>query len=310
MDAAPTVAVIARHRTAVRLLAVALAVAVAPPLLAQRAAAPTSVVAPSCAALRGAPVAREPVPRLDWHAGPVAWAEWPVRLGTGKVPATLVVVRVDPSRVSLALEIAPTSEGLGPWRIQNAPADAVLAVNAGQFTDAGPWGWVVHRGREWQAPGSGALAAAVVVDSGGAVRVIGAADIAAARAKGGLVEVVQSYPHLLQQGVAPDALCTAGAIDATHRDARLAIGTAADGAVYVVLSRYRGVGAAMTERLPIGPTTLEMALLLRRLGVRDAVMLDGGLSAQLRLRGTWGDRQWSGLRSVPLAIVGRLRELR
>jgi hypothetical protein len=49
--------------------------------------------------------------------------------------------------------------------VDRAPADAAVALNAGQFTDDGPWGWIVHAGRERRAPGSGALAGALVVDT-------------------------------------------------------------------------------------------------------------------------------------------------
>ncbi|MFY7922027.1 MAG: phosphodiester glycosidase family protein [Gemmatimonas sp.] len=248
-------------------------------------------------------------PTLRWQQGGVPVAEWQVLLGARGVPVTMIIARLDPLRIALSLEIARAGDALGPWRIDDAPTDALIAFNAGQFTDAGPWGWVVHRGREWQAPGVGALAAAMAIDSTGRVRIIAAESLAAARQRGGWIEVVQSYPQLVAHGALPTSLCRDGAIDRSHRDIRLAVGVRPDGEVIVVLSRYTPATAMtrVTERLPLGPTTLEMAEIMRRLGVTDAVMLDGGLSAQLRVRHGATDQQWPGLRTVPLAVVGRKR---
>jgi hypothetical protein len=242
-------------------------------------------------------------PTLAWRGTDVRWAEWRVVLGARRIAATMVVVEIDPSRVRLALDIVREGDALGAWSIANAPADAAVAFNAGQFTDEGPWGWVVHRGREWQAPGRGPLAAAVVVDSAGAVRIVGAADTDGVRAKGGVIEALQSYPLILDNGRLPRALCDTTRVDETHRDIRFVLGTRDDGTVLLVLSRYGGAGG-VAGRLPIGPTTREMADIVRRLGADRALMLDGGLSAQLLVRDNEGTHEWNGLRRVPLAMVG------
>jgi len=44
-------------------------------------------------------------------------------------------------------------------------------------------------------------------------------------------------------------------------------------------------------------------------GARDAVMLDGGISAQLLLRdqARKATHRWTGLRKVPLALIARPR---
>ena len=45
-----------------------------------------------------------------------------------------------------------------------------------------------------------------------------------------------------------------------------------------------------------------------QMGARHAVMLDGGVSAQLLVRDAAGRAQtWKGMRSVPLALTGRPR---
>lgn len=274
---------------------------------AQAATAVAMRVRPSLCGV--ADTARAPAPRLTWHDEAVPWAEWSVVLGENRVPVSLIVVRIDPALIALTLDIARRENALGPWTIAGAPPDAVVAFNAGQFTDAGPWGWVVHRGREWQGPGVGPLSAAIVVDSSGRIGIVPADSIASIRSRGGWMEALQSYPMILDGYRAPTLLCAPGAINQEHRDIRFALGTLPNGHVLLVLSRYAGAGRVtrMTERLPIGPTTLEMSRILRHLGAVRAVMLDGGLSAQLRVRSGADDRQWPGLRSVPLAIVGRRR---
>lgn len=282
----------------------ATATTVTPARLAARSCRDTLPTAP--AAMSG------PTPPLRWHDGPVRWAEWSVHLGASRVPVTVVVVQIDPTRVALSLDIAREGSALGSWSIAKAPDSAVVAFNAGQFTDAGPWGWVVHRGREWQAPGVGSLAASVLVDRAGYVRIVSAESALPwlqGEARSAVVEAIQSYPHLLDRGHLPAALCRVGAINRTHRDIRLALGVRRDGHVLLALTRYAPPAMVpdAASRLPIGPTTLEMAEVMHRLGAEHAVMLDGGLSAQLRVGSRTDGRSWPGLRDVPLAFVGYLR---
>jgi len=226
---------------------------------------------------------RRSVTRLPWRGAPVMWTTWRVAVGSPQVPVDLIVARLDPRVVHLELAIRRDGEDMAPWRIDDTPDDAVIALNAGQFTDDGPWGWVVHRGREWQGPGAGALAAALVVDGQGRARIVPADSIASLRGQRDVVEAVQSYPHIVSGGQAVAALCNEALVHPTHRDIRLAVGTMGDGTLLVVLSRYAGLGG-VAERVPLGPTTREMAQALVTLGARDGVLLDGGLSAQLRLR--------------------------
>lgn len=271
--------------------------------------APTRISAIQCGALARA----ADTPALKWRGNGVQWAVWSVTLGPRAVSSRIVVVQFDPRAVQLSLDLARDGDAIAAWTLERAPSDALLALNAGQFTDTGPWGWVVHRGREWQAPGAGTLAGALVVDSAGAVSVIDANDIVVRRGdrNAPIAEAVQSYPTLLAtNGTAPSFVCNArtgdALLDRTHRDARLAIGTLPNGRVVIAMTRYAGAGA-LAERLPIGPTTPEMAEIMRRLGATRALMLDGGLSAQMLVRETAGGTatQWSGLRGVPLALVGR-----
>ena len=231
----------------------------------------------------------------------------------GALPVRVVLVRVDPRRFAIRLHAAARpAGGAGPWDLDAAPAGAALAVNAGQFTDVAPWGWVVHEGRELQPPGTGALAGALVVDTAGVAHVLGADAIPAARAGGAVREAVQSYPALLEgDGRMPDALRVTGrGVDRYHRDARLAVGELRDGRLLFALTRFApvdGPGGAVARalgRIPLGLTTPETAVLLAALGARRAVLLDGGLSAQLLARDAAGGvRRWDGLRKVPLGLV-------
>jgi len=50
------------------------------------------------------------------------------------------------------------------------------------------------------------------------------------------------------------------------------------------MTRFDVMGEAIGG-FPMGPTTPEMAAIMGALGATDAVMLDGGISAQLLLRG-------------------------
>ena len=253
---------------------------------------------------------------VRWHdsTDAVAWGELSLR-GTGEARRTdVILVRIDPRRAALKLDLPPAdaspSGWLSPsgWTIALAPTNARVALNVGQFTSGGAWGWLVLEGREIQPPGHGPLAAAVVVDSAGRVRIVPAREVASVRAQGGIAQAFQSYPALLEEGRVPRALRHAGlGVDVAHRDARLALGVLPDGQVLIALTRFAGLGGVL-DRLPFGLTTPEMAALMGALGCEDAELLDGGVSGQLMVRNAAGEvHEWPGMRQVPagLVVVGR-----
>ena len=253
---------------------------------------------------------RDLPPRLDrtveWRPG-TAGIEWgEIQLGGGGEAwrTRVILARIDPRRVALALEPAFAHDRL--WTVADADTSAALAVNAGQFRGSLPWGWVVSGGREVLAPQHAPLAGAVVVDSSGAVRVVPPGEVAAERRRGGIREAFQSYPMLLENGTPPEPLVRAGlGVAVGHRDARLALGTTADGRVILALTRFDALGPSL-GRIPFGFTSAEMATVMRALGCRDAILLDGGISGQLMVREAGGgSRTWAGIRSVPLGLVGR-----
>jgi uncharacterized protein YigE (DUF2233 family) len=222
----------------------------------------------------------------------------------------VVLVRLDPDRLDLGLRAASRESGLlGAWTVDSLPAGAGIAVNAGQFDGGSPWGWHVQESRELQRPGSGPLAMAFVVDTAGAVRLLQAAEIEEARQRGGIVTAFQSYPAvLMDDGVVPAQLLAPGrGVDVTHRDARLGLGAMRDGRIVLALTRFDALGEA-GGRVPFGPTTPEMAALMGALGCTRAVLLDGGISAQLAVRSDDGAvRSWPGMRRVPLGLIATVR---
>ena len=214
------------------------------------------------------------------------------------------LVRVDPALVRLSLHTNVGDEGLLPWHVEAAPDGAVLAVNGGQFVDDRPWGWVVHRGRELQAPGAGSLAMALVVDSAGGVHLLDPGEIGGWR--GQVREALQSYPMLLEAGGRVPAAVRglAPGLDTGHRDTRLAVGLQVDGKVLFALTRVVVLGQELGPT-PLGLTVGETAALMGAIGADRAMMLDGGLSSQLLARARGGEAEiFRGLRRVPLGIVG------
>lgn len=260
--------------------------------------------APSAAWGDSQPLAR----RLAWRDqnNGVAWAEL-LLAGDGEAWRTrLIVARLDPTRVRLELDTA-FSDQRSAWTVERMTrppfGDVVLAVNAGQFTQASPWGLVVMHGHQYLPAAFGPLATTVGIDSAGAIRW----EHGGATASGAAF-AFQSYPTLMAAGMIPDALRASGmGINTTHRDARVAIGSAADGTLLIAMTRFDGLGGTFGA-VPFGITSPEMAAVMGALGARDAVMLDGGISAQLFIRDSDGEpRTWRGMRAVPLALIARRR---
>lgn len=238
---------------------------------------------------------------IQWQPGSsgVMWAELPLQ-GTGEAWRTKVVLaRVDLHRVRLELANGTSPGGYdGRWNLESAPDQAAVALNAGQFAGGAVWGWVVHDGVEYRPPGQGPLAVAVVVDSSG--RVHFSRDFTTA----GVRDAFQSFPVLLENGVVPELLRAPNPyMNHGHRDARLAIGLLPDSTLMIALTRFDGLGDSFGG-IPFGLTVPEMAALMGALGCRDAVALDGGVSAQLLVRDFAGRAHtWRGMRRVPLALV-------
>ena len=109
---------------------------------------------------------------------------------------------------------------------------------------------------------------------------------------------------MLAGDTVPPPLRGAGlGIDVAHRDARAGICLTHDAQLLIALTRFDGAGQAL-HFIPFGLTVPEMAAVLGALGCRDAMLLDGGISARLRVRDQHGTaHDWEGLRNVPLGLV-------
>ncbi|MEO7217711.1 MAG: phosphodiester glycosidase family protein [Gemmatimonadaceae bacterium] len=238
----------------------------------------------------------------------VQWGE--LRLsGSGEAwRVRVIVARIDPKRVHIRLDTAFGGSVAHPsWSIDHAPAAAIVAVNAGQFVGALPWGWVVLDGHQFLPPGKGPLSTAVVVDSSGGVHWVQPDSLGAARSMHGIAAAFQSYPTLLRDdGDVPEPLqprFATSALSLDHRDARLALGQLRDGRILIALTRFDALDGSF-DYVPFGLTTPEMAAVMGALGCQSAVMLDGGISSQMMIRVSAGQElRWRGIRRVPLGLV-------
>jgi uncharacterized protein YigE (DUF2233 family) len=244
------------------------------------------------------------------HPGPpaVSWTESRMAATGPLSVVNVIVAQLDPRYLQFELDTATVDYGLrAAWSIDRIPSRGLVAFNAGQFIGGFPWGWLVINGEERQPPGSGRLAMALVVDAAGNASLVTPDELPAARRRA--VWAFQSYPMLLTgRGDLPWELQEQGrGASLTHRDSRLAIGIRPDGTVIVALTRFAMAGAA-GERLPWGPTVPEMAAFMRSLGCDRAMMLDGGISSQLAVRGPTGTlERWANWRAVPLAVIATPR---
>jgi hypothetical protein len=245
---------------------------------------------------------------VEWRpiAPGVRWGELQLS-GEGEAwRIRAILVQVDPKLVRLETRSLQRADGRPlRWNVDSAPPEAIVALNAGQFTSSGPWGWLVTGGVERRPPGTGPLAPALVVDTAGAVGLVPPYRIAATRRDPAVRQAFQSYPSLLvEDGYIPRPLRQAGlGVDLEHRDARLALGLDRGGKLLIAITRFEGLGGALSN-LPFGLTTPETAALMGALGCRQAMLLDGGISSQLLLRLPGGEtRAWRGIRQVPLGLV-------
>ncbi|MFI5310494.1 MAG: phosphodiester glycosidase family protein [Gemmatimonadales bacterium] len=241
--------------------------------------------------------------RVPWlrSASGVEWGEVALA-GSGEAWRTRVIaVRIDPQRVRISLDTAFV-RGRAAWTLDHADTAALVAFNAGQFSTTMPWGWVVLGGRDFLSSASAPLAATIIVTTGGAVHWSSGRAIPSVPREQ-VAWAFQSYPLLLSEGDVPRPLREAGlGVDVAHRDARLALGVSWNGELIVALTRFDAIGPAF-DRVPFGLTAPEMAAVMGALGARNATLLDGGISAQLLVRGAAGEHRWPGSRAVPLALV-------
>lgn len=214
----------------------------------------------------------------------------------------VIIARFDPAQVEIRPRMVLAENRLtGVWTIDSADDRAILSFNAGQFAETGPWGWVQIDGWMQRYPARGPLAAAAVVDSSGSVRIVSPDSVEAVYRAGGALHAFQSYPLVLWNDTIPPRVNDARLMDVDHRDTRFGLGELRDGRWILVLTRWDL--SRSLERIPLGLTTREMTAVLGALGARRAILLDGGLSAQMLARDSTGAvMHWKGFRKVPLAL--------
>jgi hypothetical protein len=249
------------------------------------------------------------VPPLEWQASApgLERTAFEIQVDPNLWHTRVVAVRLDPKKFRFRLrgrlrDLAPD------WTVDRAPSTATLAMNIGLYSGIVPWGWTVMAGEEVRPPGQGPLSTAIAWDAAGRVRWLAPNQIDAARKAGDVVEAIQSYPTLLDaDGAVPLPLRQRGlGVDVDHRDGRLAIGELHDGRLLIAITRFYALGE-LAPALPIGLTLDEMAALMRDLGCRRAVSLDGGISAQLLVREGPHTRTWRGWRAVPFGLIAEAR---
>ena len=242
---------------------------------------------------------------LRWREGAAGIELGELRVHGGHAAARfkVIVARFDARQLSFALT------RMNDWSVVNAPDNTVIAFNAGQSIDALPWGWLVQNGDTLQPVGADPLSSAVIQDGAGRIHIIARDKIATLPASVQIRWAFQSYPTLLADdgAVTPALLARGRGVDNEQRDARLALCTTRDDRTMVMLTRYDVLGGLL-EGVPIGPTVPEMAALAGALGCAQAVLLEGGLSAQLMLQHADGDREvWKGWRAAPLGLMATPR---
>ncbi|MEK7667937.1 MAG: phosphodiester glycosidase family protein [Gemmatimonadota bacterium] len=214
---------------------------------------------------------------------------------------SVAVVELDPARLRFELAARP---GWERHTADEAMQDSgvVLAVNTGLFREDGsPQGLVLLAGARRSAL-AGWLDVVVAIE-GGALRVL---DVAGARALGADASAFQTLPWLVREGSVVLGLSSGVRLSRTHRDRRITLCLGDDGLVRVLLSNFEVFGQA-AGRVPVGLTIPEQATIAASAGCRDAVALDGGISAQLAVRGATRLHRMPGWRRVPLLLLARRR---
>lgn len=251
-----------------------------------------------------APAKRDPTlaRAIAWRdsAAGVRVGDFEVRVSGKMLRNSIAVVELDPSRFVFSLVPTPPDGRRTADEIIR-DSSVVLVTNTGLFRpDGTPQGLVLVDGVR-----RSALAGwldAVVVFEGGAP---GVTTIQGARSLPVGTSAFQTLPWLVRDGRVVLGTGSGVRLSRTHRDRRITLCLGSDGLVRLALSNFEFMGQD-AGRVPIGLTIPEQALVASALGCRDAVALDGGISAQLAVRVSRVHRM-PGWRRVPLLMVVRRR---
>jgi len=223
-----------------------------------------------------------------------------VRTADGLLRNSVAILEIDPARWRFALAAAPVFERRSAEDWLRMDTTLALAVNTGLFRESGlPIGLVVMDGVQRGAP-VGWLDAVVALENG-APRLL---PLDAALAPG--ASAFQTLPWLVRDGRVALGVTSGVRLSRTHRDRRITLCLGTDARVRLLLSNFEVFGATV-GRVPVGLTIPEQAALASGAGCRDAVALDGGISAQIAARSGGRLVRMPGWRKVPLMMVLRPR---
>ena len=223
-----------------------------------------------------------------------------MRTGDGRLRNSIAVIELDPARFRFGLGITPPDARTSAEDWLRLDTTLVLTSNTGLFRENGTTQGLVLIDGTRHSSLAGWLDAVVVLD-GSSLRIT---DVAGARTLPAGVSAFQTLPWLVRDGRVAFGATSGLRLSRTHRDRRITLCLGADGPVRLMLSNFEVFGAT-AGRVPIGLTIPEQAALAAGLGCRDAVALDGGISAQIALRASGRIVRMPGWRRVPLMLLVR-----
>ena len=226
--------------------------------------------------------------------------DFDVRVTGGLIRNDIAVVEIAPARFRFSLAAtAPGARRTVGELIGDSTA--VFVSNTGLFRpDGSPQGLVLVDG----VPGSalaGWLDVVVAIEDGR----LRPTTIDGGRALTAGASAFQVLPWLVRDGRIVFGTSSGVRLSRTHRDRRLTLCFGDDGLVRFALSNFSFL-ARGAARVPIGLTIPEQAMVAAALGCRDAIALDGGISAQVAVR-AGAVHRWPGFRRVPLLLVAHRR---
>jgi len=226
-----------------------------------------------------------------------------VRTREGFLRNSIALIELDPARFTFSLGVTAPDARRSADDWLRADSTLVLTANTGLFRENGtPQGLVVADGRRRSAL-AGWLDAVVVLDPATGPRFT---DVAAARALPESLAAFQTLPWLVRDGRVALGATSGLRLSRTHRDRRITLCLGDDGRLRLLLSNFEMFGAT-AGRVPIGLTIPEQAALAAGIGCRDAVALDGGISAQIAFRSGQRMVRMPGWRKVPVMLLVRRR---
>ena len=225
-----------------------------------------------------------------------------MRTGDGRLRNSIAVIELDPARFRFGLGITAPDGRTSAEDWLRRDTTLVLTSNTGLFRENGTTQGLVLIDGTRHSSLAGWLDAVVVLD-GSSLRIT---DVAGARTLPAGVSAFQTLPWLVRDGRVAFGASSGLRLSRTHRDRRITLCLGADGPVRLMLSNFEAFGVT-AGRVPIGLTIPEQAALAAGLGCRDAVALDGGISAQIAFRASGREVSMPGWRRVPLMLLVKAR---